>query len=171
MSATYQAGFRLRPMRSEDVPEVHALEEDIFPTPWSLKSYRFEVEHNPASEPLVVEARDGRSGVSIAAYIVPWLLVDEVHIANIAVAPRFRRLGLARRLLQHVLRRAARAGACSASLEVRAGNGAAQALYRGMGFEVVGRRKRYYRDNGEDALLMRLESLEPMEEELPMEVF
>jgi ribosomal-protein-alanine N-acetyltransferase len=66
---------------------------------------------------------------------------------------------VARRLLQHVLDRAAEKGAQRASLEVRAGNAAARALYASFGFEEVGRRKRYYHDNGEDALLLELDPL------------
>jgi len=153
------AEVRLRKMRSEDVAAVHALELAIFPTPWSLNSYEFEVSENQASEPWVAEVRREDGEAVIAGYVVPWLLLDEVHIANIAVAPLFRRKGLARRMLQHVLDRAAEKGAQRASLEVRAGNAAAQALYASFGFEEVGRRKRYYHDNGEDALLLELDPL------------
>jgi ribosomal-protein-alanine N-acetyltransferase len=90
---------------------------------------------------------------------VCWLLGDELHIANIAVAPKFRRLGLGRRLLGHVLHRAAEKGMQSATLEVRVGNRAALSLYESYGFQEVGRRKRYYSDNREDALLLQLPHL------------
>ena len=83
-----------------------------------------------------------------------------MHIANIAVAPTFRHMGLARRLLRHTLQRAAKDGMRYATLEVRVSNSAARALYESLGFEVAGRRKRYYRDNQEDALSMRLETLD-----------
>lgn len=152
--------FTLRRMQPEDIAEVHTLEEQIFPTPWSLSSYQFEVEKNAASKPWVLEAQDEHGKHVIAGYIVPWLLVDEVHIANIAVAPQFRRLGLARKMLRHSLIKAAQDGAISASLEVRASNNAAQALYRELGFIEVGRRKNYYHNNGEDALLMLLPRLD-----------
>lgn len=160
MSELHSPNFFLRPMRVEDIGEVHALEERIFPTPWSLESYHFEVTRNPASTPWVMEAEDrqGRSG--IAAYIVPWLLVDELHIANIAVAPQYRRLGLGRRMLTHVLMQAAMDGAKRATLELRASNDAARSLYEEMGFRQVGRRKHYYRDNAEDAILMQLAKLD-----------
>lgn len=158
--------FRLRAMRREDIVQVHALEERIFPTPWSLRSYEFELERNPASEQWVIETGDQQ----IAAYLICWLLGDEVHIANIAVAPEFRRLGLGRRLLAHTLTSAAEDGFKSATLEVRAGNQAAQALYASFGFRVVGRRKHYYRDNNEDALLMQLAQLDSLLEQRVEEI-
>ena len=151
--------FELRPMRRGDLPQVHALELAIFPTPWSFNSYQFELERNTASDLWVIEAQEG-SETKVVAYVVVWLLVDEAHIANIAVDPAYRRLGLARRLMQHVLARAARQGLSCATLEVRAGNHAAQTLYESFGFSVAGRRKAYYRDNQEDALTMRLDALD-----------
>ncbi|MQC26808.1 MAG: ribosomal-protein-alanine N-acetyltransferase [Chloroflexi bacterium] len=152
--------FRMRPMRQADIAAVLKLEQAIFPTPWSKNSYEFEVERNNASDPWVCVVTNATGQVKIAAYVVPWLLVDEVHIANLAVAPEFRRRGLAKRLLLHVLGRAAQKGAQSARLEVRASNPAAQALYASFGFQVVARRTRYYHDNGEDALLMQLNQLD-----------
>lgn len=152
--------FKLRRMRRSDIDQVHALEERIFPTPWTRKSYEFELEHNPASEQWVIEVWAEQNEWLIVAYSVCWQLGDELHVANIAVAPKFRRLGLGRRLLHHVLARAAEKGMKSATLEVRSGNLAAQALYAHFGFEVVGRRKRYYSNNREDALLMQLTHLD-----------
>jgi ribosomal-protein-alanine N-acetyltransferase len=96
----------------------------------------------------------------VVAYSVCWMLGDEMHIANIAVAQRFRRRGLGRKLLSHVLARAAEKGLLSATLEVRAGNQAAQALYASFGFVEIARRARYYSDNHEDALLMQLSHLD-----------
>jgi ribosomal-protein-alanine N-acetyltransferase len=158
MSSTEQ--FALREMRLDDIEEIHAMEMRIFPTPWALSSYRFEVEKNRASTPILIERTNEQAQGKIAAYIVAWLLVDEIHIANIAVDPDFRRMGLARRMLSYVLTKAALDGAQTASLEVRESNEAAQALYEEMGFQLAGRRKHYYQDNGEDALLMNLTSLE-----------
>jgi len=144
-------------MELGDVNRVHELEEQIFPTPWSLNSYLFEVEQNPASHQWVLEAEGGE----IVAYAVCWLLGgEELHVANIAVAPAYRRLGLARRLLAHALAAGAGWGARTAALEVRAGNLGAQALYTQFGFEVAAVRKGYYQDNHEDALLMVQPDLE-----------
>lgn len=158
--ALEETKFKLRRMRRSDIEQVHALEERIFPTPWTRKSYEFELEHNPASEQWVIEAWTEHGEWIVVAYSVCWHLEDELHVANLAVAPRFRRRGLGRRLLQHVLARAVQKGMKSATLEVRSGNQAAQVLYLSLGFEVVGKRKRYYSNNREDALLMQLPHLD-----------
>jgi ribosomal-protein-alanine N-acetyltransferase len=157
--------FKLRAMRREDIEQVYALETRIFPTPWSLNSYLFELERNTASEQWVIETWAEHDEWQIVAYSVCWKLGDELHIANLAVAPDFRNKGLGRRLLAHVLTRAVEGEMQSATLEVRSGNRAAQALYASFGFQVVGRRKRYYRDNNEDALLMQLPHLQEIVKE------
>lgn len=147
-------------MRSEDLDQVHTLEELIFPTPWSLNSYKFEIEQNTASQQWVIESSEDGKDWQVAAYAVCWFLGDEVHIANLAVSPKYRRLGLGRTLLAHMLARASADGLLSATLEVRAGNKAAQDLYSSFGFTAVATRKAYYQDNREDALLMQLSHLE-----------
>lgn len=149
--------FNLRPMCATDLEPVHQLDELIFPTPWSLNSYKFELEQNTASHQWVIET-DGL----VAAFIVCWYLGDEVHIANLAVSPQFRRMHLGRTLLAYALNRAYEDGMRSATLEVRVGNKAAQSLYASYGFEVVATRKGYYQDNREDALLMQLPHLTPI---------
>ena len=82
--------------------------------------------------------------------------IAEAHIATLATHPELRRNGIGRRLLARALQQAAQEGLRSAYLEVRAGNQAAQALYRSFGFVEDGRRPGYYKDNGEDAILMSL---------------
>ena len=89
------------------------------------------------------------------------LIVDEAHVATVATDPEYRRQGIAKRLLAHALRQIMREGARSSFLEVRESNLAAQEMYRKFGYEVTGRRRHYYRDNDEDALLMSLEDLNP----------
>jgi ribosomal-protein-alanine N-acetyltransferase len=91
--------------------------------------------------------------------IVVWLIVDEAHVATLATHPDHRRQGIGRRLLAHVLRHMLQDGARSSFLEVRESNLAAQEMYRKFGYEVKGRRRHYYRDNDEDAILMNLDSL------------
>lgn len=157
------AKFKLRPMRRSDLEHVFALEQRIFPTPWTLKSYEFELERNPASEQWIITAGMEPEEWQVVAYCVSWFLGDEVHVANLAVAPKFRQRGLGRRLLGHVLVRATEKGMQSASLEVRAGNRIAQNLYESFGFVEVGRRKRYYSNNREDAVLMQLPHLHKAE--------
>ena len=144
----------IRKMTMEDIPTVVALDQISFSLPWPERSFRFEVTANPASRCWVAEI-DGR----IAGMIVAWLFVDEVHIATLATHPDFRRQGIARQLLLHVLKLAVQEGAVSSFLEVRAGNVAAQDMYHKFGYKESGRRPRYYKDNNEDAILMTLESL------------
>ncbi len=146
----------IRKMTPEDVPAVSRLDRLSFSLPWPEHSFHYEVKENRASRCFVAEAEPG----SIVAMIVSWMVVDELHIATIAVHPDYRRQGIGARLLASALRDAAREGARRAFLEVRAGTAAAQAMYLNFGFAVSGRRPRYYKDNGEDALLMTLEPLE-----------
>jgi ribosomal-protein-alanine N-acetyltransferase len=86
--------------------------------------------------------------------MVAWFVADEAHLANIAVAPLARRRGLAQRLLDELVAESVRREARMVLLEVRRSNHAAQAFYRKNGFYLAGVRHRYYRDNGEDALIM-----------------
>ena len=144
----------IRKMTVEDVPAVTALDQISFSLPWPERSFRFEVTDNPASRCWVAEV-DGR----VVGMIVAWLFVDEAHIATLATHPDFRRQGIAQKLLSHVLKLAMKEGAVSSFLEVRESNIAAQEMYRKFGYEDTGRRKRYYKDNDEDAILMTLSPL------------
>ena len=144
----------IRKMTLEDIPAVIQLDHVSFSLPWPERSFRFEVTDNPASRCWVAEI-DRR----IAGMVVAWLFVNEVHIATIATHPDFRRMGIGSRLLSHTLLQALEEGARSSFLEVRESNLAAQELYRRFGYEEAGRRRRYYRDNDEDAILMSLEPL------------
>jgi ribosomal-protein-alanine N-acetyltransferase len=89
----------------------------------------------------------------VLGYAGGWLLVDEIHVSTIAVAPRWRRKGLAQLLLAELLKRGIALGARKATLEVRVSNVAAQKLYQKYGFRIVSKQKRYYADN-EDAYIM-----------------
>lgn len=143
----------VRRMSLADLPEVLEIDHLSFPLPWSERSYRFELTENPASHMLVaVSPENGRPRV--LGYAGFWMVIDEAHISTLAVHPDHRRTGLGAELLRAVLDEAARRGAELATLEVRVSNRAAVNLYHKFGFQIVGRRPRYYRDNGEDALLM-----------------
>jgi ribosomal-protein-alanine N-acetyltransferase len=102
-------------------------------------------------------AETGEPAGTIAGMIVVWLILDEAHVASIAVHPDHRRRGIGARLLCTALKEAIQKGSRLATLEVRANNLGAQELYTRFGFKVVGRRTRYYRDNNEDALIMTVE--------------
>lgn len=145
----------IRRMTLADLPQVVAIDQASFSLPWPERSFRFEITDNPGSRALVAES----DGV-ITGLIVIWLLVDEAHIATIATHPGYRRQGIATRLLIHSLQALKAEGAVNSVLEVRESNRAAQEMYRKFGFVESGRRPRYYKDNGEDAILMALYELE-----------
>jgi ribosomal-protein-alanine N-acetyltransferase len=147
--------FSIRKMTEADVPAVAALDQISFSLPWPERSFRFEVMDNPASRCWVAEANE-----RVVGMIVAWLFVDEVHIATLATHPDFRRQGIAQKLLTHTLRYTHDEGAVTSFLEVRESNLAAQEMYRKFGYESTGRRKRYYKDNDEDAILMTLSSIQ-----------
>jgi [ribosomal protein S18]-alanine N-acetyltransferase len=144
----------IRRMTTDDVPAVVELDQKSFSLPWPERSFRFELTDNPASRCWVAELEG-----QIVGMIVAWLLVDEAHIATIATHPDFRRKGIGKRLLSHALQHLMDEGARSSFLEVRESNLAAQDMYRKFGYEETGRRRRYYKDNDEDAILMNLDSL------------
>ena len=139
----------IRPMTACDLDRVCAIEEEIFPMPWSRTSFEDELAGNKCAFPWVVE----KAG-DVVAYLVSWLVEDELHIGNIAVAPSLQGEGIGRALFAHCLERAAARGVTRATLEVRASNARAIALYESNGFIPVAMRKRYYSDSGEDAVVM-----------------
>lgn len=154
------ADVRLRPMRLEDVPRVRQIDVLSFSLPWSERSYRFEVAENENSSCWVAEVSGDDGQPTVVGMMVNWIILDELHIATIAVHPDYRRMGIGRKLLVQGLQAGVERGARLAYLEVRRGNQAAQAMYAGFGFMTSGVRPRYYQDNHEDALLMTLQPLD-----------
>lgn len=146
----------LRPMTLADLPQVEALDREAFPTPWPENAFRYELTRNPHAICWVAEQSAHLVGV-----IVVWLVLDEAHIATLAVQDDLRKRGIGQKLLARALLLCSESGATSAMLEVRESNRAAQSLYRKLGFEEVGLRKGYYQDTHEDAILMTLAALEP----------
>jgi len=144
----------LRKMTLDDVEQVVAIDKMSFSLPWPTSSFHFELTDNPASRCWVAEL-DGR----IAAMLVAWFIVDEIHIATIATHPDFRKQGIGKKLLSFTLQSAKDEGAVSSFLEVRESNDTALMMYRKFGYVESGRREEYYKDNGEDAILMTLDSL------------
>lgn len=153
--------YRIRKMWLDDIPQVIAIDQASFSLPWPERSFRFELTQNEISRCWVCEAVENDIPVAIAGMMVIWLIVDEAHIATIAIHPDFRRKLLGKRLLATGLLAAYREGARVSYLEVRAGNLAAQNLYREFGYVEVGIRPRYYKDNFEDAVLMTLPKIQP----------
>jgi [ribosomal protein S18]-alanine N-acetyltransferase len=161
----------IRPMQYADLDQVRLIDELSFSLPWPASAYNYELNHNPASLQWVAEVVDEyiqkddffpeatAHARLVVGMIVIWLILDEAHIATLATHPDYRRQGIAAQLLAVALKAAANKGMIQATLEVRAGNLGAQALYRHFGFVEVGKRPRYYKDNNEDALIMTVTGL------------
>ncbi len=138
-------------MTRDDLDAVHAIEEDAFAVPWSRESFEKEVTENLCARYLVLK----EDAVPVA-YAGTWLVMDEAHITNIAVRKDKRGLGYGEMVTRGLIQLCADTGMTWMTLEVRRSNTAAQNLYKKLGFIEVGFRKRYYADNGEDALVMCL---------------
>lgn len=175
--------YVVEPMQLEDIPEVQEIEQVAFPTPWPAHAYRHEVSGNRlahyfvARQCLVEESEqpveeEGPSlmqrvqrwavgsnpgGPPVVGYCGFWMAADEAHISTMAVDTSHQGQGIGQLLLVTAIERATDSGANIMSLEVRVSNTKAQNLYRKYGFKVVGRRRRYYSDNREDALIMTVE--------------
>jgi ribosomal-protein-alanine N-acetyltransferase len=150
--------FTIEPMAERHLCEVLRIERELFPAPWSEAMFQQEVEETWLSRSFVAMV-DG----TVVGYVVAWFLRGEVHILNLAVTPSHQRRGIARRLLAHIVELAQSTQSHLITLEVRVSNNPAKLLYVTMGFAPVGIRRRYYRDNNEDALVMtrRLREGEP----------
>lgn len=150
---TLAQGLACRPMRRDDIQAIAMLEKRIFASPWSENALLSEL-LNPRARYVVLER-----GGEIIAYAGCWLVYEEAHVNNVAVAPKYHRRGLGERIMRELARVVFSEGGTSMTLEVRASNGAAQSLYAKLGFTQRGRRKKYYSDNQEDALVMWLDDI------------
>jgi ribosomal-protein-alanine acetyltransferase len=137
----------LRPARVDDLSRLAEIERACFGRVDAEDALAAELDRAWAR--LYVDDR----GAALAGFVNLWRVADEVEVLFVATAPAWRRRGVARALLGYALRSARDEGAARALLEVRRSNEAAIALYRALGFEVVGERRGYY-DDGEDALIM-----------------
>jgi ribosomal-protein-alanine N-acetyltransferase len=149
------------PIDSIHVEEILEIEKTLFATPWTRGMFEQEIAARPGPEGpgtySVVATADGR----VAGYAVAWFIDDGVHLMNIAVRREFQRQGIGRRLMDDLVESASAAGKRFIVLEVRRSNAAAQAFYREFFFRKIGVRRHYYADNGEDAVLMALDLLDP----------
>jgi ribosomal-protein-alanine N-acetyltransferase len=134
----------------EVIDAIAGLEAEAFTNPWSRDSLIWELENSDVTRVHVLRDDEG----TIVAFSVCWIIFDELHINTLAVAPAVRRRGFGTLLLEAVLTEAERAGAGKATLEVRASNAAALALYERLGFRVSARRPGYYTNPPEDALIL-----------------
>ncbi len=145
---------RFRRMREEDLARVSAIERAGFKNPWSDELLRRELSHAWST---ILLATGGPADEEILGFIVFWLVHDEVHVLNIAVAAEARRRGIGRALMDEAAAHGRRRGARLATLEVRRSNTPAIELYRILGYRQIGIRPNYYADEGEDAIVMVLD--------------
>lgn len=136
----------VRRMETADIPAVAVMERAVFPDPWSANAFRDELAA-AGRRYLVVEESGG-----IVGYGGVMVVGEDTHVTTLAVAPEERGRGLGTRLMLALAEEALAAGSSHLTLEVRVSNEAAQRLYHRFGFETVGLRRHYYRD--EDALIM-----------------
>lgn len=142
------AQLEIRNLAYADLPSVLAVERRAFTTPWSMAMFVLELS-KPSGICLAAQGADGLRGYLVCSrYAGMW------HLMNVAVDPGRRRRGVATALITRLL--AQIEGKDKIMLEVRGSNEGAIEMYRGIGFEAVGHRRRYYQDNGEDALVMEL---------------
>lgn len=168
---------RLRPMHAEDIPQIMDIERESFPTMWPQTAYKRELQNRAARYFVLVEEQGDapgdteapggfwsalrrmvtpaeETGERVLGFLGIWLMVGEVHVVTVAVRERFRRMGIAERLLIACIELAMEHDQEVVTLEVRKSNVAAQDLYTKYGFDRVGLRVRYYTDNQEDAVIM-----------------
>lgn len=143
--------IEIQKMQTAHVAQIAALEQQCFSDPWSANSVASELE-NPLSLWLV--ALDGET---VAGYVGSQAVLGEADMMNLAVHPDYRRCGVAQKLVSALLQELAHCGNYSLTLEVRASNEPAKALYEKLGFQQVGVRPRYYEKPREDALILKKE--------------
>jgi ribosomal-protein-alanine N-acetyltransferase len=162
--------YLIEPMSVGDLRQVMAIERTAFSSPWPASAYQHELTQNDLSTYLVLRQQEARpkpglrrlvgrrlgraADGPLLGYGGFWMIVDEAHISTLAVHPEWRGRGLGELLLVALIEAAVQRGARVATLEVRVSNVVAQALYGKHAFAQVGRRKAYYTDNREDALIM-----------------
>ena len=143
--------MEIESMKEAQVPQIAALERVCFSDPWSEKSILSELE-NPLSCWLV--AMDGEH---LAGYVGSQTVLGETDMMNLAVDPDYRRKGLGKELILSLIEALRQRGSRCLTLEVRDSNAPARALYEGLGFQEIGRRRNYYRNPREDALIYKKE--------------
>lgn len=140
--------MEIQRMTANDVDAVAELDKLCFTVPWSRQAFADEMENKIA---VYFTAKENGSVIGYCGF---WQAADEADITNIAVLPQFRKQGVGGELLKSLIKKADEMGLVQINLEVRKSNEPAKRLYEKYGFEPIGERKRYYRDNNEDAVIM-----------------
>ncbi len=137
---------------ASDIAALLDIENQSFRSPWPRQHFQSELDQPHSC--ILLAQQQVPAPRSIVGYIVFWLIIDEMHILNLAVSPCYRRQGIARSLILEAIRQAQAKHCQTAWLEVRPSNRAALSLYQSLGFEQVMTRKKYYSDTGEDAFIL-----------------
>lgn len=143
------AEFTIREMVEEDIISVLEVDRLSFSAPWTKETYVQEVKNNQYAHYFVIEERQ-----NIVGYVGLWIVEGDAQITNIALLPKYRGYKIGEKLFGFAMQYALNQGAARLSLEVRVSNVIAQNLYKKFGLVTGGIRKKYYPDNGEDALVM-----------------
>jgi ribosomal-protein-alanine N-acetyltransferase len=147
-------------MREQDVPTVQAIEREIFSTPWPRNAYYRELASRNSAHYIVLRRHSDDDGEpEIVGYAGMWRMYDEAHVTTIGVRHDLHHGGYGRVLFAALVQSAYDMGAKWITLEVRTSNENAMRMYEGFGFKVIGRRRGYYTDNGEDAIVMWSDSI------------
>ena len=156
-----QVGRRLaiEPMREADVAEVQGIERAIFATPWPRNAYYRELASRSSAHYIVLRREMEDGAEEILGYGGMWRMYEEAHVTTIGVRHDVQRGGYGRVVFAALVQAAYDLGAKWMTLEVRTSNDGAQRMYEGFGFKVIGRRRGYYTDNGEDAIVMWSDSI------------
>ena len=149
----------IEPMREADVPTVQEIERDIFSTPWPRNAYYRELSSRNSAHYIVLKRETPDGEAEIIGYAGMWRMYDEAHVTTIGVRKDLQHTGHGRILFAALVQAAYDLGAKWVTLEVRTSNDGAMRMYEGFGFKVIGRRKGYYTDNGEDAIVMWSDSI------------
>lgn len=144
----------IEPMRHGDIPTVQAIERSVFPSTWPRNAYASELNQNRHATYLVMRRED-----HVVGYGGLWKIGREAHITTIGVRADQQGRGLGSTLFCALLQRAYDLGTSWITLEVRIGNAVAISMYERFGFKAIGRKRGYYTDNGEDALVMWSDSI------------
>lgn len=146
-------------MRESDISTVQEIERRIFSSPWPRNAYFRELNSRSTAYYIVLRRQSGPRMGEIIGYAGMWRMYDEAHVTTIGVREDLQGSGYGRVLFSGLVQAAYEMGAKWITLEVRASNEHAMRMYEGFGFKVIGRRRGYYTDNGEDALVMWSDSI------------